>query len=162
MLIFENYDEIPLSARCGYEEALARWLRPPFHSPRSPTPQTTPLTSSPKPHEHEMLARSPISLHHRTVVAGGQRRRCVGGSESKRNRALGRHFTQALENLWRHSPRIPPPRRPAAAATRGEANPSWQSPVLENAAFEEYYKVRQLFLFHIVSFLSIAMVLGVI
>nr|CAB3481197.1 unnamed protein product [Digitaria exilis] len=92
-----------------------------------------------------LAARPPISLHHRTI-AGGQRRRCVGGSERKRDRALGRHFTQALESLWRHSPRIPPPPRPAAAAaaTRGEANPSWQPPVLENAAFEEYYKIQQI------------------
>ncbi|KAF8747768.1 hypothetical protein HU200_013176 [Digitaria exilis] len=91
-----------------------------------------------------LAARSPISLHHRTI-AGGQRRRCVGGSERKRDRPLGRHFTQALESLWRQSPRIPPPPRPAAAAaTRGEANPSWQPPVLENAAFEEYYKVQQI------------------
>ncbi|OEL13993.1 tRNA (cytosine(34)-C(5))-methyltransferase [Dichanthelium oligosanthes] len=89
-----------------------------------------------------LAARTPVSLHQR-IVAGGQRRRCVGGSERKRGRTQGRHFTQALESLWRHSPRIPPH---AAAATRGEAKPepSWQPPVLENAAFEEYYKVQQI------------------
>jgi multisite-specific tRNA:(cytosine-C5)-methyltransferase/tRNA (cytosine34-C5)-methyltransferase len=83
-----------------------------------------------------LAARSPVSLHHR-IVAGCQRRRCVGGSERKRGRTQGRHFTQALERVWRQSTRI----SPAAAATGGEANPSWQPPVLENAAFEEYYKV---------------------
>ncbi|CAO2169450.1 unnamed protein product [Urochloa humidicola] len=87
-------------------------------------------------------ARNPVWLHHR-VVAGGQRRRCVGGSERKRGRTQGRHFTEALESLWRHGPRIPP-RPAAAAATGGGANPSRQPPVLENAAFEEYYKVQQI------------------
>lgn len=89
-----------------------------------------------------LAARSPVSLHHR-IVAGGQRRRCVGGSERKRGRTQGRHFTQALESLWRQSPRISPPA--AAAATGGEVNPLWQPPALENAAFEEYYKVCYLF-----------------
>ncbi|CAO2207079.1 unnamed protein product [Urochloa humidicola] len=89
-----------------------------------------------------LAARNPVSLHHR-IVAGGQRRRCVGGSERKRGRPQSRHFTQALESLWRRSPRIPPPPA-AAAATGGGANSSWQPPVLENAAFEEYYKVQQI------------------
>ncbi|CAL5013087.1 unnamed protein product [Urochloa decumbens] len=90
-----------------------------------------------------LAARNPVSLHHR-IVAGGQRRRCVGGSERNRGRTQGRHFTQALESLWRHSPRIHPPSAAAAAAAGGGANPSWQPPVLENAAFEEYYKVQQI------------------
>ncbi|CAL5005655.1 unnamed protein product [Urochloa decumbens] len=89
-----------------------------------------------------LAARNPVSLHHR-IVAGGQRRRCVGGSERNRGHTQGRHFTQALESLWRHSPRIHPPSA-AAAAAGGGANPSWQPPVLENAAFEEYYKVQQI------------------
>jgi len=90
-----------------------------------------------------LASRTPVSLHHR-IVAGGQRRRCIGGSERK---PQGRHFTQALESLWRHSPRILP-RPAAAAATGGDAKSSWQTPVvLENAAFEEYYKVRYLFHF---------------
>ncbi|PAN35878.1 hypothetical protein PAHAL_6G242600 [Panicum hallii] len=81
-----------------------------------------------------LASKTPVSLHHR-IVAAGQRRRCVGGSERK---PQGRHFTQALESLWRYSPRIPP--LPAAAATGRDAKSSWEPPVLENAAFEEYYK----------------------
>ncbi|PAN35882.1 hypothetical protein PAHAL_6G242600 [Panicum hallii] len=85
-----------------------------------------------------LASKTPVSLHHR-IVAAGQRRRCVGGSERK---PQGRHFTQALESLWRYSPRIPP--LPAAAATGRDAKSSWEPPVLENAAFEEYYKVQQI------------------
>ena len=112
--------------------------------PKLPTssPKAQPNPNSTNTKNAGMLAsRTTVSLHHR-IVAGGQRRRCVGRSERK---PQGRHFTQALESLWRHSPRIPP--LPAAAATGGDAKSSWQSPVLENAAFEEYYKVRYLFQF---------------
>ncbi|KAG0524781.1 hypothetical protein BDA96_07G241000 [Sorghum bicolor] len=93
-----------------------------------------------------LAARTPVSLHHR-IVAGGQRGRCVGGSERRRGRAPCGQFAQALESLWRHSPWTHPPDPPAAAAgtaTSGEAKPSRQPPVLENAAFEEYYKVQQI------------------
>uniref|UniRef100_A0A804LSL7 SAM-dependent MTase RsmB/NOP-type domain-containing protein n=1 Tax=Zea mays TaxID=4577 RepID=A0A804LSL7_MAIZE len=93
-----------------------------------------------------LAARTPVSLslHHR-IVAGGHRGRCVGGSQRRRGGAPCRQFTQALQSLWRHSPPIPPPAPPAAgAATSGEAEPSRQPPVLENAAFEEYYKVQQI------------------
>ncbi|XP_062195664.1 uncharacterized protein LOC133898879 isoform X2 [Phragmites australis] len=86
-----------------------------------------------------LTTRTPVSLQHR-ILAGGQRRRCIGGYERKRIRAQRRHFTRALESLWRHSPHPPPP--PAAA--RREANPKWQPPPHENAAFEEYYKVQRI------------------
>ncbi|TVU05454.1 hypothetical protein EJB05_48618, partial [Eragrostis curvula] len=81
-------------------------------------------------------SRAPVSLHHR-IVAGGQRRRCIAG---KHGRAAHRHFTQALESMWRRSPQPPAP--PAAAAARTEDKARWQPPPLENAAFEEYYKMQ--------------------
>lgn len=106
-----------------------------------------------------LAARTPVSLslHHR-IVAGGHRGRCVGGSQRRRGGAPCRQFTQALQSLWRHSPPIPPPAPPAAGtATSGEAEPSRQPPVLENAAFEEYYKVWCPFRFRIAFSLSIAL-----
>jgi multisite-specific tRNA:(cytosine-C5)-methyltransferase len=84
-----------------------------------------------------LASRAPVSLHRR-IVAGGERRRCF--IEGKRGSPQRRHFTQALEGLWRHSPRPPP--TPAATAPQTEARPKWQPPTLENAAFEEYYKVQ--------------------
>jgi hypothetical protein len=84
--------------------------------------------------------RTPVSLRH-LVVAGGQRKQCIGG-DRKRGRAQRRHFTGALESLWRHGPHPRCSPAPAAAARR-QSN-SWQPPVLENTAFEEYYKVRLL------------------
>ncbi|KAL6859067.1 hypothetical protein ACP4OV_018069 [Aristida adscensionis] len=91
-----------------------------------------------------MLAtRTPISLH-RHIVAGGHRRRCIGGSEGRRRRAERRHFTQALEGLWSHRSPHTRPRAPAAAVARGEAGSSWPPPALENAAFEEYYKAQKI------------------
>jgi hypothetical protein len=87
--------------------------------------------------------RTPVSLRH-LVVTGGQRKRCIGG-DRRRGRVQRRHFTGALESLLRHSPH--PHRSPAPAAAadvRSESNTSWQPPALENAAFEEYYKVRLL------------------
>ncbi|XP_047075452.1 RNA cytosine-C(5)-methyltransferase NSUN2-like isoform X1 [Lolium rigidum] len=85
--------------------------------------------------------RTPVSLRH-LVVAGGQRNQCIGG-DRKRGRAQRRHFTGALESLWRHGPHPCRPQAPAAAARRG-SDASWQPPVLENAAFEEYYKEQQI------------------
>ncbi|KAM0899086.1 hypothetical protein ACQ4PT_021521 [Festuca glaucescens] len=83
--------------------------------------------------------RTPVSLRH-LFVAGGQRKRCIGG-DRKRGRAQRRHFTGALESLWRHSPHPRCSPAPAAAAARRQSNSSWQPLVLENTAFEEYYKV---------------------
>ncbi|KAK3123714.1 hypothetical protein QOZ80_8AG0634930 [Eleusine coracana subsp. coracana] len=83
-----------------------------------------------------LASRSPASLHHR-VVAGCQRRRYIA---DRRGRAQRRLYTQALESLWSHSPESSSP--PAAAAARSEAKPKWQPPPLENAAFEEYYKMQ--------------------
>ncbi|KAJ1268920.1 hypothetical protein BS78_07G170500 [Paspalum vaginatum] len=91
-----------------------------------------------------LAARTSASLHRR-IAAAGQQRRCIVGSERKRSRTERRHFTQSLEILLKHSPPIPPRAPPAAAAAGGsEAKPPWQPPVLENAAFEEYYKVQQI------------------
>uniref|UniRef100_A0A0D9X927 SAM-dependent MTase RsmB/NOP-type domain-containing protein n=1 Tax=Leersia perrieri TaxID=77586 RepID=A0A0D9X927_9ORYZ len=87
-----------------------------------------------------IASRTPVSLHS-LLVAGRHRRRCGGGGR-KRGLVQRRHLTQALESLWRHTPRPAPP---AAVVARGEANPSWrQPPPLENPAFEEYYKEQQI------------------
>lgn len=86
--------------------------------------------------------RTPVSLRH-LVVAGGQRKRCIGGDRN-RGRAQRRQFTEALESLWRHCPHPPRSPAPAAAAARSESNTSSRPPVLENAAFEEYYKEQQI------------------
>ncbi|WVZ92421.1 hypothetical protein U9M48_038489 [Paspalum notatum var. saurae] len=92
-----------------------------------------------------LAARTPVSLHRR-IAAAGQQRRCIVGSERKRGRTERRRFTQSLEIFSKHSPPIPPRAPPAAAAAAAgsEAKPPWQPPVLENAAFEEYYKVQQI------------------
>lgn len=82
--------------------------------------------------------RAPVALRH-LVVAGGQRKRYIGGNR-KRGHAQRRYFTQPLEILWRRDPHSPF-RIPAPAAARSEANASSQPPPLENASFEEYYKV---------------------
>ncbi|KAF0906329.1 hypothetical protein E2562_009691 [Oryza meyeriana var. granulata] len=83
-------------------------------------------------------SRTPVSLHN-LLVAGGHRKRCFGGGR-KRGRLQRRHLTQALESFWRHTLRPAPP----VVVARGEANPSWQPPPLENPAFEEYYKEQRI------------------
>uniref|UniRef100_A0ACD5Y1B6 Uncharacterized protein n=1 Tax=Avena sativa TaxID=4498 RepID=A0ACD5Y1B6_AVESA len=88
--------------------------------------------------------RTHVSLRH-LVVAGGQRKRCIGG-DWKRGRAQRRLFAGALESLCKHSPHPPRPTGPAAAATAARSEPNtWsQPPVLENAAFEEYCKEQRI------------------
>ncbi|PNT68316.1 hypothetical protein BRADI_3g38655v3 [Brachypodium distachyon] len=85
--------------------------------------------------------RAPVALRH-LVVAGGQRKRYIGGNR-KRGHAQRRYFTQPLEILWRRDPHSPF-RIPAPAAARSEANASSQPPPLENASFEEYYKEQRI------------------
>jgi hypothetical protein len=92
-----------------------------------------------------LASRAPVSLHRR-IAPGGHRRLCI--IEGKRGTAQRRHFTQALESLWRHS--IDPGPTPSSSrdlvvpAAQTEGRPKWCSrqPTLENANFEEYYKVQ--------------------